>query len=317
MATRGRGAPPPEFLVLGTGAMASLVAARLARSGGGVRIAGAWPEGLAAIREKGISVEEARTSWSVAVPARLRSGPLPLAPVVFVCVKSYQTADVAPIARRAVRAGGLIVTLQNGRGNREQLEAAPGRGRVVLGVTTAGASLLAPGRIQAFPGAVLLDRTVDAGAVERVADRLRDAGFHAEAVDDIERHAWLKLAVNCGINPLSATLGLTNGGLAADPALRERMIAAAREVAAVAAAAGITLHEDVTDVVVAVARATGGNRSSMLQDVQSGRPTEIDALCGAVCRDGARLGVPTPVNARLLEDVRALESGTPAGRESR
>jgi 2-dehydropantoate 2-reductase len=69
-------------------------------------------------------------------------------------------------------------------------------------------------------------------------------------------------------------------------------------------------------VVVAVARATGGNRTSMLQDVQSGRPTEIDALCGAVCRDGARLGVPTPVNARLLDDVRALETGTSA-RESR
>lgn len=316
MAGRGRGASP-EFLVLGTGAMASLIAARLARSGSAVTIAGTWPEGVEAIREKGISVQEARTSWSVPVPALVRSGPLPLTPVVFVCVKSYQTADVAPVARRAVRAGGLIITLQNGCGNREQLEATPGRGSVVLGVTTAGASLVGPGRIQAFPGAVLLDRTVDADMVERVAEKLRTAGFHAEAVLDIERHAWLKLAVNCAINPLSAILGLPNGGLAADAALRERMIAAAREVAAVAAARGLALEDDVADVVVAVARATSGNRSSMLQDVQGGRPTEIEALCGAVCREGEARGVPTPVNARLWEEVRALEARRLAGRESR
>jgi 2-dehydropantoate 2-reductase len=307
----------PEFLVFGSGAIGCLLAARLARAGGAVTIAGTWTEALDAIREKGIAVEESRASWSAPVRALNRAGPLPLAPVVFVCVKAYQTAEVAPAARRAVRAGGLVVTVQNGRGNREQLLSAPGRGRVALGVTTAGATVLGPGRIQSFPGAVLLDRAADPARVEHLVERLRAAGFHAEGVDDIERHAWMKLAVNCAINPLSALAGLPNGLLASEPELRARLIAAAREVAEVAAAAGTPLDEDAADAALSVARATAGNRSSMLQDVQSGRPTEIDALCGAVCREGAARGVATPVNEGLLRDVLALRAGRPAGRETR
>jgi 2-dehydropantoate 2-reductase len=85
------------------------------------------------------------------------------------------------------------------------------------------------------------------------------------------------------------------------------MAAAAREVGAVAAARGVDLQADPAELADAVAAATAGNRSSMLQDLDRGAVTEIDAMCGAVVSEGRRLGVPTPVNESLWHAVRARE----------
>jgi 2-dehydropantoate 2-reductase len=88
---------------------------------------------------------------------------------------------------------------------------------------------------------------------------------------------------------------------------RERVAAAAREVGAVAAAKGIALGADPAELAFDVAARTAGNRSSMLQDLDRGAATEIDALCGAVVAEGSALGVPTPVNAALWREVRERE----------
>jgi 2-dehydropantoate 2-reductase len=87
--------------------------------------------------------------------------------------------------------------------------------------------------------------------------------------------------------------------------------AAAREVGAVAAALGIRLARDAAEIAVAVARRTAINRSSMLQDVERGAPTEIEALNGAVVREAERLGVAVPVNRHLLAEIRRLSAGPP------
>ncbi len=305
-----------DVVVLGTGALGSLFAARLARSGLDVVVAGSWPDGLAAMRERGISVEDDGGVWTARVTAVPRSGPLPLAPLVLVMVKSHQTAAVAPAARRSASAEGLVVTLQNGLGNAEALARAPGRGRVVTGVTTAGASLLGPASVRAFPGEVVLDRAAAPAATDALVARLRAAAFRATAVDDIAPAVWRKLAVNCAINPLSALEGVPNGALARDPLLRERVRAAAAEVAAVARAKGVRLEQDAAEAALDVARATAGNRSSMLQDLDRGAPSEIDALSGAVCRQGRALGVPTPVNAQLWRAVLDRERAAAAPRRS-
>jgi 2-dehydropantoate 2-reductase len=85
------------------------------------------------------------------------------------------------------------------------------------------------------------------------------------------------------------------------------MAAAAREVGDVAAASGIDLRADPAELAFEVAAATAGNRSSMLQDLDRGAPTEIDAMCGAVVREGRRLGMATRVNERLWRAVRERE----------
>jgi 2-dehydropantoate 2-reductase len=296
-----------RVLVLGTGALASYLGGLLARSGrAAVTLAGTWEAGLRALGEHGITVEEEGGTWRTPVRA------VPLAEVcepadyVLVLVKAYRTAAVAPVAARATAAGGLVVSLQNGWGNRETLARHAGD-RVAAGIIVVGATLLGPAHVRAFGGQVLLGMPPAASAP--FAELLQSAGLPAETTTDVERHLWRKLAANCSINPLTALLRVPNGALLDDPDVTARLVAAAREVGAVAAARGVDLGADAGTLALEVARRFPANHSSMLQDVARGAPTEIDALCGAVSEEGRRLGVPTPVNDQLLAAVRALSAG--------
>jgi 2-dehydropantoate 2-reductase len=262
-------------------------------------------------------VHEGTDTWSSRVATAARERGPEDAPLALVLVKSHQTAAVAPAVARALAPAGVAVTLQNGLGNREVLESALGRGRVAVGVVTLGARLLGPGEVRVVPGRVLLGEESATGDVVRgLARRLGGAGFEAGTTRNVESVVWAKLVVNCAINPLSALLGVPNGGLLDDPRARGEMRAAALEVAAVARARGVVLEGGAGALAERVARETASNRSSMLQDLERGATTEIDALCGAVAAEGERRGVPTPVNERLWRRVRAREGrpvGEPAG----
>src|SRR6266540_934826 len=187
----------------------------------------------------------------------------------------------------------LVVTLQNGVGNRELLAETLGAGCVGQGVTALGATLIGPGRVRhAGQGATVFGAAPD------------PAGMAA-----LDALVWGKLVVNVGINALTALLHVPNAALADAPAARELLAEAVAEAVAVAAARGTPLpYADPLEHVLAVARATGANRSSMLQDAMRGSPTEIDTINGAVVREGQRLGVPTPVNRLLAALVRALDA---------
>jgi 2-dehydropantoate 2-reductase len=207
----------------------------------------------------------------------------------------------------------VVVTLQNGLGHRAALERAAGRGRVAVGVTMAGATLVGPGEVRTFGGPTVLgDEPATRPAVGRLAEELDVSGLPASLTTAIDGLVWGKLAVNCSANPLTALEGCRNGELIADPAGRARLRAAAREVGDVAAALGVALAGDPADAAVRACQATAGNRSSMLQDVQRGAPTEIDAINGAVAEAGERLRVPTHVNRTLWRLVRAAAA---AGQE--
>jgi len=295
--------------------MAKLVGARLARSGAAaVTIAGTWRAAIAAIAARGVVVEDGGGTWSASVAAVMDVAAVAgRYDLVLVLVKSYQTGAVAPVAARSVAAGGLIVTLQNGLGNREALRAAAdatgAAGRVAVGVTSAGATGIGPERVRAGgPGLTVLGlEPATSERVKGVALLFRLAGLETETAADIDRIIWRKLAVNCAINPLTSIHRVPNGRLLDIPAAREIMVAAAREVAAVAAARGIDVGTDVAALAIEVAERTAGNRSSMLQDVARGARTEVDAINGAVVREGRRMGVPTPVNARLWRAVARLD----------
>jgi 2-dehydropantoate 2-reductase len=301
-------------VVLGTGALACLFGARLGRAGARVTLVGTWREALAIIADRGVRVEEGATAWSVPLAtAHLEQSVRP-ADLVLVLVKSHRTRAVAAHAAAAVASGGTLLTLQNGLGNREALEAAlPGR-RVAAGIVTLGATLLAPGEVRAHPGEVLLDAgPATHERIAPIAALLRHAGFEAVLIEPFDRAVWRKLAVNCAINPLSALRAVTNGELLDRPADRELLCRAAREVGQVALARGTPLGDDPSVLALDVARRTAGNRSSMLQDVARGAPTEIEALNGEVVREARRQGVPAPVNEWLYAEVRRLaRAGVPA-----
>jgi len=259
--------------------------------------------------------------------------------LVLVLVKSYQTAWAAEQARYLLkpddrqgdketgrqaasasnlslslpllvsRSRTLVVTLQNGLGNRELLAAALGADRVGQGVTALGATLLGPGRVRhAGHGATMFGAAPDRAAMTALAELFRACGLPAELSDDLESLVWGKLVINAGINALTALLRVPNGALAANQEARALVAGAVTEAAAVARARGVTLpYGDPLDRTLGVARATEANQSSMLQDVLRGSPTEIDAINGAVEREGRRLGIPTPVNSMLAALVRALD----------
>lgn len=296
----------PSLLLLGTGALASLFGARLAAAGVDVTMLGAWPEGLAALRTQGVRLVEADGSQraypvrAVADPAECRGIPHAL-----VLVKAWQTGRAAQQLVACLPADGLALTLQNGWGNRERLEQALEPDRVALGSTTLGATLLAPGVVRVGgQGPVTLGSHP---RIQPLAELLAAAGFEVRMAEDVAGLAWGKLVINAAINPLTALLRVPNGELLARPAARELLSLAAGEAAAVGLAQGLRLpFDDPVAAAEEVARRTAANHSSMFQDVQRGRPSEIDAICGAVVEAGQRVGVPTPVNRTLWLLVAAL-----------
>lgn len=295
-----------QLLVVGTGAMACLFSARLAASGLSVTMLGSWSQGLQALQRDGVCVVDASGQES-AYPVRAIADPGDCGVVRYalVLVKSWQTPRAAQQLAKCLEAGGLALTLQNGLGNREQLAQILGDERVALGVTTAGATLLGPGRVRPVGEAVV---TLSAHPrLSPLADALQAAGFIIDTAPDATALLWGKLVINAAINPPTALLGVLNGELLERPPARRLMQSVARESAVVASAQGIRLpYPDPVDAVETVARRTAANRSSMLQDVQRRAPTEIDAICGAIVQAGERSGVLTPINQTLLYLVKSL-----------
>ncbi len=299
--------------IIGTGALASLMALRLAEQAD-VAMVGSWPEQLDAIEAAGLTLVEADgRSHTHSLTATDEPLLLPPVDVALVLVKSYQTATAVRRLRTLVNTDTLIVTLQNGLGNWEILAQAYGAWRVVQGVTSLGATMVRPGVVRAAgDGPISLALAASNLFYDPLVTCLRAAGFTVELARDVQGLVWGKLAVNAAINPLTAVLQVRNGVLAEEEALKQVMMAAARETAVVAAAQGIQLpYPDAAQRALAVAQATAQNHSSMLQDIWRGGQTEIEAICGAIIKAGQRVGVPTAVNAHLYHWVKTVEAGQP------
>jgi len=299
--------PLSPVLIVGTGAMACLFAARLAALGAPVTMLGSWPEGLQALRQNGVILVDANDAEQ-AYPVRATDNAADCAGARFalVLVKSWQSGRAAAQLATCLTTDGVALTLQNGMGNREKLIQSLGARRVALGVTTLGANLLEPGKVRlAGDGVISLGMHSHLGPL---AEMLRAARFIVENAPDPDALLWGKLVINAAINPLTALLNVPNGELLERPTARALLVSAARETAAVAVALGIPLpYPDPVLAAETIARRTAANRSSMLQDVQRGFHTEIDAICGAIVSAGEQTGVPTPVNRTLWQLVKALE----------
>jgi 2-dehydropantoate 2-reductase len=246
--------------------------------------------------------------------APLRSDEEPVDAAV-VCVKSHGTAWAADMAARVLAANGVAITIQNGLGNYEALAGAVGEERAALGVIYVGARLDERAELHATgPGRLELGRPRGAGprrAFVQLVAALGAGGMTVSAKDDAWPSVWRKLVTNAAVNPTGALLGYTNAELLADVAASRVADGLASEVARVATASGSAISVDeARRWWREMAQLTGANRSSMLQDVQAGRPTEIDAICGAVHREGERRGVPAPLNQAMTILVSAV---TPAG----
>jgi 2-dehydropantoate 2-reductase len=307
-----------RILVAGAGALGSVFGGLLAQAGWPVVLFGR-PEHTDVVRRDGLRIEGlfgehvVRGVDAVSDPTALRGA----FDTVLVTVKSYDTADVVRAVARHLAPDGVLVCLQNGLGNLECAADVVGAPRVLGARVIFGAELLGAGRVRvtvnAAPVLVGSPDRADATRCARArtwADHFATAGIPSEPTDDLMAELWAKVFYNAALNPLGALLGVPYGYLPGDPDARVLMDRAIDEAFAVARAEGIALRwPDATayralfyDELVPT---TAAHRSSMLQDLERGRPTEIDAINGYVTRRGDALGVAAPVNATLTHMIRA------------
>ena len=229
-----------DILIVGTGALATLFAARLAQAEYSVTMLGSWEAGLAALQTDGVRLVDAHGNER-RFPVKTIRDPRECCGIGhgLVLVKAWQTEHVAEQLRECLAEDGLALTLQNGLGNREALERSLGSSRVALGATTTGATLLGPGLVrEGGEGTISLERHPALGPME---DALRSANFHVNVVEDAQSLLWGKLVINAAINPLTALLRVPNGRLLESRSAREMMAALASEAAQVARAEKISL----------------------------------------------------------------------------
>lgn len=295
-----------RFLVFGAGALGSLVGGLLSRRHETILVG--RTAHVEAIRRHGLRITG--TSDLVVHPGAQEGVTGSEDPdVVLVAVKAYDTPPAAE-ALRPFWTTALFLSLQNGLGNEETLAA---RARRVLGgVTNQGVTFVGPGEVRhAGVGASYVGPFQGAGReeAEAVARAFQAAGMDCHAVEDIRRELWLKALVNACINPLTALLRAPNGVLRGAGPLREIVEAVVAEGVRVATLHGIDLEAGtVLERLEGVVAATAGNRSSMLQDLERGRRTEIEAINGAIVRLAAEKGFPVPTNRLLADLIRAAES---------
>jgi len=302
-----------KIAVIGAGAMGSLFGALMAEGGHEVWLCDVRPEHVNVVKKNGLKIEfEGKTRT-----ARLNVADNPReigeSDLVLIFVKSNQTRSAAESAALLAGPGGLVMTLQNGMGNAETIAEYISPSRIVAGTTAHGATLLTAGSIR-HAGAGPTTIGMWAGgkkefqSARQIADMLCGVEIKCAAVEDVRPVIWEKLLVNVGINAITALTGIRNGQLLNLGVTRELSRAAVEEAAAVARARGIKIRKNPIDHVFQVAEATAVNRSSMGQDVDHHRPTEITAINGFVAREAQQLGIEAPINRALTALIRTMEA---------
>lgn len=301
---------PMHVAILGSGAMGSLFGGKLADSGVPVTLVDVWEEHVAALQENGLELETPVGNHKrIEVEATTDPETVDDVDLVVVFVKSIHTAEAIEDAESLLE-NADVLTLQNGLGNPETIAEYVEEPWIIAGTTAHGSTLLGPGRIRhAGHGSTTIGRYFvdNDDRIRTIADRLSDAGLPTDVSGKIHEEIWEKVLVNVGINAATALSRVRNGRLAAEASGRRLVEAAVGEATAVARAEGYSIREDIADHVLSIAEQTAENRSSMRQDIEAGRKTEIETLNGEVVRRAEQLGIEVPVNRTLADLVRLAE----------
>lgn len=308
-----------KICVVGAGAIGGWVAARLALAGNDVSVL-TRGETLSSIETEGLLVTEQGETCSVAVAAAPDPAGLGRQDVVVIALKAPALLQIASSLRPLIAPETLIVPMLNGVpwwflaeplqsvDPGDETAAALPTDQVVGCVVHASCFRSAPNQVTVKHAEKLILGDPAGGPgkrVERVRILFEDAGIRSEASDNIRRAVWYKLWGNATINPLSALSRATADQLLDDPVIRAFMAEAMDELAAVGAAIGCPIGESAEDRMAVTAR-LGAFKSSMLQDVEAGRPIELEALLGAPREIAARLEIATPQLDRIHAMTRLL-----------
>lgn len=302
-----------KIAILGAGAMGCAFGAHLAESGENeVSLIDIWKDHVDAINRDGLKISASqgdrivRNIKAYASPAEV--GEVDLA-IVF--VKAINTEEAMRQAISLMGPRTMALTLQNGLGNVEKLCRVVDPKSVIAGTTSGGANIKGPGHIHHAAVGVATIGELDGSETERLL-KLQEIFNRAKLECKISKNVvgliWTKLIVNIGINALGTITRLRNGQLLDYQGTTALMEMAVSEAAAVAKAKGINLEcSDAVEHAKDVAKKTGQNVCSMLQDFNTKRTTEIAVINGAVVDGGLETGIPTPVNLVLTNLVKTLQ----------
>ena len=300
-----------RIAMIGAGAMGSMFGARFARAGADVVLYDLDAAHVAAVASRGLTVKTPQGDLHVALPATGDPLAIGAADCAVVLVDSNATTVAARVIATALPPGAFALTLQNGIGNVEALVEVLGSARVVAGTTYNSAARLGPGTVLHSNAGETTIGELDGTASPRVAalaDLFRAAGLPIAVSDNVLGHIWMKFVLNAAINPVAAITGFRPGEIVRNDAARSLLEKALAEILAVVDARGVRLPEEDPWSAVLDHAYERYNRPSMLQHVEEGRRTEIDALNGALVAEAGRLGIPCPVNAAIVLSVKAIEA---------
>jgi 2-dehydropantoate 2-reductase len=324
--------------VVGAGAIGAYVGASLVRGGADVTLIARGAH-LAAMRARGVEVRSERGDFHVAVAATDDAAEVGPVDCVIVALKAHQIAPLLPAIAHLHHPRTRIVAMQNGipwwyfqrHGGPHEglvlqtvdpgglLAAAFDPDLVVGCVIYSSTEIEAPGVIRHIEGTRYGLGRPDGGvdpALEAISAAFEAGGLKAPIERDLRAQIWVKLLGNAAFNPISALTRATMAGMLRDPATEALAREMMAECVALARALGLELPVSIEKRIEG-ARRVGEHKTSMLQDVEAGRPFELDSMAGAVVELGTLLGVPTPATRHVYALARLLDATLAAERDPR
>jgi 2-dehydropantoate 2-reductase len=308
-----------RIIILGAGAIGSLLGGRLQAAGHEVLFVARGPQ-LERLRSNGLTISGSfQAQFTVEAVDRIPPARSP--DLVLVTVKTFDLGGAARELADRLAGPTSVLLLENGlaieAGVIDVLRSAgwpDAADLVTRGINSIPATLLSPGTVrQAGEGEILLGE----GPTERtgrIRDALTSGGIPVRIVPDLATEIWRKALINAAINPVTADHRVANGQLAREP-WRGQALALLHEARAVAEAEGHPFSAAQAEAdLFRVVRSTAENRSSMLQDVERGHPTEIEAISGAILLLGQRHGIALPATERAVQRIRVASREAGPGR---
>lgn len=307
-----------RIAVVGPGALGCLFATRLfsAAEHDSIMLIDHRPQRAELLSKQGIIYESENGTETFPIQVLHDPTTIPAVDILFSCVKSYDLQQSLTFLQPLLTPTTLLIFLQNGISHLqyndvEKLGAIP-----VFATSSEGATRLAAGHIRhagsghTYLGFLSKQTKQATTQLQHLLPLLQKSGLASSLTEDVHAKLWAKLFVNVGINGLTAIENCRNGQLLESSRTRDTLTTLVREAEAVAHAQGITIFKDPVEATLAVCESTSMNISSMLQDIRNKRPTEIEAINGAVSRIGRQLNISTPENDTLIDTIRRITSSS-------
>lgn len=304
-----------KIVILGAGSLGCAIGGTLAKGGSEVYLINRRVEHIDAINQNGLHMTDEKKDWYVKADGRTSAAGIGQSDLVIVLVKSFATQKAVTELKETgvIGTDTMLLSLQNGLGNEEMIASVVGREHVICGKTYVGGRLLKPGFVSAsISGKYTYIGEMNGEFTERiqtVSDEFNRAGLLCEVSKNIQGLIWDKLLINVAAGALCGITRLPYGPLYEEENIKETAIEAVKEGIAVAKAAGVRLKSEEPEYswYAAAEGLPATFKTSILQSLESKRPTEIGFINGAVVEWGRKYGIPTPVNQTLTACVKGIE----------